>query len=154
MAEDVWTHRSRVEDADELLSAMRQSDLTECRAYGKPDLLEGLKESIRDSDECWTVRAADGMLAVFGVGTIATGVGSPWMLGTRLLDQRPRMVHETAIGYLPAIRARYPLLLNFVHTSNTRSIRWLRRLGFTIHPPEPYGYLGEMFHRFEMHADV
>jgi len=36
----------------------------------------------------------------------------------------------------------------------SRSVCWLARLGFTIHPPEPYGCLGEMFHRFEMHADV
>jgi hypothetical protein len=29
-------------------------------------------------------------------------------------------------------------------------VRWLRRIGFTLHPAEPLGPLGVPFHRFEM----
>jgi hypothetical protein len=29
-------------------------------------------------------------------------------------------------------------------------VRWLRRLGFTLHEAVPYGALGEPFHPFEM----
>jgi hypothetical protein len=154
VAEEIRIYSARLSDAEELLGNLRPADLAECRAYGKPDLLEGLRESIRESDECWALRVSAGMLGVFGVGAIAPGVGSPWMLGTPLLDKRPRMVHAMARSYLQGMRTRYPLLLNFVHAENTRSVCWLARLGFTIHPPEPYGCLGEMFHRFEMHADV
>jgi hypothetical protein len=46
----------------------------------------------------------------------------------------------------------FPHLINFVHAENRTSVRWLRRLGFTVHPVMPYGRLGEPFHPFEMRA--
>jgi hypothetical protein len=46
----------------------------------------------------------------------------------------------------------FPHLVNFVHAKNTTSVRWLRRLGFTLHEAVPYGALGEPFHPFELRA--
>jgi hypothetical protein len=43
-------------------------------------------------------------------------------------------------------------LVNFVHAENTTSVRWLRRLGFTVHEAQAFGALGEPFHPFEMRA--
>ena len=64
MAEIRRVRSARVEDADELYRNLRPSDLAECQAYGKPDLLEGIRESIRDSAACWTLRAPEGLVSL------------------------------------------------------------------------------------------
>jgi RimJ/RimL family protein N-acetyltransferase len=43
-------------------------------------------------------------------------------------------------------------LENFVDARNARSIRWLRRLGFSIREPRRMGLSDVTFYRFEMGA--
>lgn len=143
-------------DADELYLHLRAADMAECEAYGRGDVLSGIRESVRGSLRCWTVRREGVLLGVFGVAPLSfiTGVGSPWMLGTPALDRHPRLVQRLVRQYLPQMLEAFPHLINFVHAQNTRSIRWLTRLGFTLHAPQPYGLRGDLFHRFEMRAHV
>ena len=151
---EVTIFRARLADADELYANLRPADRAECEAYGKPSVQGGLRESIADSLHCWTARREGKLMAVFGVGEITQDVGSPWMLGTPVLDKHPRILQRLAPEYVQIMLGIYPHLLNFVHAKNTRSIRWLKRLGFRLHDPELYGTRGELFHRFEMHAHV
>jgi hypothetical protein len=76
------------------------------------------------------------------------------MLGTPLLNRHPRILQRLAPEYVGIMLKAFPHLMNFVHTKNTRSVRWLKRLGFHLHAPELYGTRGELFHRFEMHRHV
>jgi hypothetical protein len=137
-------------DAEELYGRLRACDLAECLAYGQDDVREGIVASVEGSEFCFSAREDGELLAVFGVGALSRGTGSPWMLGTELLDRRPRVLQSLSAPIVDQMLARFPHLLNFVHVRNTRSIRWLAHLGFTIHDPEPYGHAGELFHRFEM----
>lgn len=143
-------------DADALYLAMRPADFAECVAYGQPCVREGVRESVSESLHAWTARADGELVCCFGVASLSfmTGVGSPWLLGTEALDRHPRALMSRAREYLPFMLGIFPHLINFVHVSNTRSIRWLVRLGFTLHDPQPYGARGELFHRFEMRAHV
>jgi hypothetical protein len=143
------------QDAQALYASLRASDLRECLAYGQADVLEGIVESVAASQGfCFSAREEGELLAVFGVGELTEKTGSPWMLGTTLLDRRPRVLQSLAAPIVNLMLELYPHLLNFVHVRNTRSVRWLAHLGFTIHDPEPYGHAGELFHRFEMHRHV
>jgi hypothetical protein len=45
-----------------------------------------------------------------------------------------------------------PRLVNRVHARNSVAVRWLQRVGFTLHPATPEQN-GEMFHTFEMSAN-
>jgi len=81
-----------------------------------------------------------------------TGLGSPWMLGTPELDRHSRVLVRRTPEYIGRMLNAFPHLVNFVHAKNTTSVRWLRRLGFTLHDARPYGALGEPFHFFEMRA--
>jgi hypothetical protein len=45
-------------------------------------------------------------------------------------------------------REKYGPLINFVHTDNEKSIRWLRWIGFTIAAPVPFGIKQHLFHPF------
>ena len=104
------------------------------------------------SSHTW-VATVDGVpAAIFGVAPISllAGIGSPWMLATDLAQAHPRALVAEGRRYLSRMRATYPELVNYVDARNAQSVRWLKRLGFTLHPAAPYGPAGVPFHRFEM----
>lgn len=141
-------------DAAELFANLRPSDLAECQAYGRGDIAEGIASSVNRSVLCWTGLVDGELAAIIGVAPInmLTGIGSPWMLGTPVLDRHQRVLVRRTPEYIAKMLNAFPHLVNFVHTNNTTSVRWLRRLGFTLHAAQPFGALGEPFHRFEMRA--
>lgn len=142
------------DDIDVLFANLRASDRAECEAYGDYDIREGIRASAARSLLCWA-GVIDGKLAgIMGVAPVSVlnGVGSPWMLGTPVLDAHHRVLVRESARYIPRMLAAFPHLANRVHAKNTSSVRWLRRLGFTLHPPTPYGARGELFHLFEMRA--
>lgn len=151
---DVLIRPTEPGDARTLYENLRLSDFAECLAYGKPDMLAGIEDSVRRSPMCWTAFIDGELAAILGCGVISLmgGVGSPWMLGTPVLDRHSRvLVRETPV-YIGRMLNAFPHLLNYVHTDNVTSKRWLRRLGFTLHKAVPYGARGELFHPFEMRA--
>lgn len=149
---DVTIEPTQPGDAAELFANLRPADLAECRAYGHADMAANLEDSVRRSVLCWTGRVDGRLAAILGVTPIALlgGVGSPWMLGTPVLEQHWRVLVRVTPEYIDRMLQVFPHLFNFVHAENRTSVRWLRRLGFTVRPVMPYGRLGEPFHPFEM----
>ena len=141
-------------DAANLFSNLRASDLAECTAYGNPDIAASIAASVDRSVMCWAVMIDGKLAAIMGCAAIDTlpGVGSPWMLGTPVIDAHQRVLVRETPEYIARMLKAFPHLLNFVHAQNTRSVRWLRSLGFSLSKPAPFGALGEPFHRFEMRA--
>lgn len=142
-------------DVETLIENLRLADLAECHAYGRPDMAEGIRASVRRSLLCWTGFVDGELAAILGAAPInmMTGIGSPWMLGTPVLDRHSRVLVRETPEYIAKMLNAFPHLVNFVHAKNTTSVRWLRRLGFTLHEAVPYGALGEPFHPFEMKAN-
>lgn len=151
---DVLIRPTQPGDAAELAANLRPSDLAECRAYGRPDIAAGIISSANRSMLCWTGLVDGELAAIIGVAPISvmSGIGSPWMLGTPVLDRHSRVLVRRTPEYIAKMLNAFPHLVNFVHAKNTTSVRWLRRLGFTLHAAQPYGALGEPFHPFEMRA--
>lgn len=91
-------------------------------------------------------------VAVFGLGAVSLlqGIGTPWLLGTDRLWRHPRTLIVEGRRYLSTMRTVYPHLVNYVDARNDVSIRWLKRIGFTLHDPAPYGAMGLPFHKFEV----
>lgn len=156
MAADVLILPTRADDVEALIANLRPADLAECRAYGRSDIGAGIRSSVARSMWCWSGFINGELAAILGVAPINTmlGIGSPWMLGTPVLDQHARVLVRRAPDYIALMSQAFPHLFNLVHAKNTTSIRWLRKLGFTLHEPVPYGAPGEMFHPFEMKTDV
>lgn len=151
---DVEIRPTQPADVEQLIANLRPADLAECQAYGRPDLAEGIRASARRSLLCWSGFVDGQLAAVLGAAPIdiMAGVGSPWMLGTSVLDRHQRVLVRMTPGYIASMLKAFPHLVNFVHARNGTSVRWLRRLGFTLHEAVPYGALGELFHPFEMKA--
>lgn len=141
-------------DAAHLFAHLRAADLAECQAYGRPDIEASIQASVDRSVLCWSGFVDGELAAILGVAPVnlLTGVGSPWMLGTPVLDRHQRVLVRSTPEYIARMLKAFPHLVNFVHAKNTTSVRWLRRLGFTLHEAVPYGALGEPFHPFELRA--
>lgn len=151
---DVLIRPTEPGDAALLYANLRPQDLAECLAYGRPDIASGIEGSVRRSLLCWTGLVDGEIAAIIGATPLSAlgGIGSPWMLGTPVLDRHSRVLVSKTPEYIARMLTAFPHLVNFVHAENTTSVRWLRRLGFTLHEAAPYGAKGELFHKFEMKA--
>lgn len=137
--------------ADHLRAADRAEVLAAC---GQVNVLETLVRCAARSSHAWVWAEGETPVAIFGVTPISLlgGVGSPWLLGTDAVFDHPRALMADSRRYLSLVRETYPILYNYVDARNARSIRYLRRLGFTLHEPAPYGALGLPFHKFSIGA--
>jgi hypothetical protein len=139
---------AQLRDADALAPHLRQADLAEIAAGSGRDPLDVLRIGIAHSTCCWTAWQGSEVYAVFGVGPLSLvgGIGAPWLLGSDLIDRHPRVLITEARPYIAQMRALFPTLRN--HVENRKSIRWLKRAGFQIFAPAPFGR--GVFHLFEM----
>lgn len=151
---DVLIRPTEPGDVEILHANLRDSDRAECEAYGEGDILEGIRASAARSVLCWSGFVDGKLAAIFGCAplSLVSGIGSPWMLGTPVLDAHSRVLVATVPDYIAVMLTAFPHLVNHVHAKNTTSVRWLRRLGFTMGNQEPYGALGAPFRQFEMKA--
>jgi hypothetical protein len=142
-------------DIAHVAANLRRADQEELDAVFGPltDPLDAIGRSVMLSSHYWTLAAAE-PLAVFGVAPLSLlgGVGAPWLLGTEKIFTAPSALVREGRRYVQRMLAVYPHLLNYVDARNTRSVRWLARLGFEIQPAKPFGAAGLPFHRFELKA--
>lgn len=148
----IEVRETALQDVVSLALNLRASDADEIRAYGQTDPLKSLTSSAARSMLCWSAFADGELACVLGVAplSVVSGIGSPWMIGTPVLDRHQRVLIRRTPEYISKMLKAFPHLVNYVYAQNTTSVRWLRRLGFTLHDAEPYGALGEPFHKFEM----
>ena len=135
---------------------MRLADRQELEAaQGPVDPQEALYRAVLLSTSSWVLVGRSGRpFAAFGVAPLSLldGSGLPWLLGTDEAAREGRTLVREGRKYVPRMLEEHPHLVNYVDARNGRSVEWLRRLGFTVHAPAPYGVAGLPFHRFEMRA--
>lgn len=151
---DVEIRDATVPDVVELALNLRPADLAEMHAYGHHEMVEPLVDNALRSHWCVAARVDGELACVLGVTSLSLlgGVGSPWMMGTPVLERHSRILVRKTPEYIDRMLSVFPHLVNFVHAKNTTSVRWLRRLGFVLEEAQPFGPLGEPFHKFEMRA--
>lgn len=134
---------------------MRQADVDEVMACSGSSPYEALSRSVRSSRYAATAVLRGEVACIFGlyVTTFASGVGSPWMLGTDAVSRYARDFAPASREVIANMQRICPSLANFVYTENKVSIRWLRWLGFTIDRAIPYGDSGQLFHKFHKGLD-
>lgn len=135
-----------------LVAEMRALDLQEAIATAGPDVLRTTEQSIAVSYQPYAAHVPDGLLCVFGIAPLSLmgDVAAPWALGTDRMTRNAAGVLRIAERYFAWARLIFPKLVNHVDARNAPSIRWLKRVGFTIDPAEPFGLAGLPFRRFHM----
>lgn len=152
---DVRIRPLQAGDVEALVADLRFADLQEVLASTTGRVDNAVLDSVQASSEVYTAECDLGLLAVFGVAPLSMlpPVGAPWLLGTSLLERNSRVLVRLSPMYIQRMLGSFQQLLNYVDARNEKSVRWLRRVGFTIREPEPYGPYGLPFHRFDMGFD-
>lgn len=139
-------------DIDAILATVRKENIAELEVLGV-----GLEDSLlwsldHSSEACVAVIDGEVVCAFGVVATPEARVGVPWMVGTSTIDRHSIAFLRSSKMVLTDMFKRWDLLVNFADTRNLRGLRWLKFMGFTIHPTEPIGENQLMFHRFEKGA--
>ncbi len=136
------------EDVKAIIRTVRQENLDELELVGI-GLQDALEWSLGHSEEAF-VAVFDGV-PVCAFGVIATDdphVGRPWMVGTSEIDNHKVEFLRASKAVVAELLIYWGTLRNVADARNTRGLRWLRFMGFTIHPAEHL--CGDLFvHRFE-----
>ena len=147
---DVTFRKATAADVAFVGARLREADRAEMLALGmEPE--RALRLSAAGSDRCWCGMIEGVPAMIFGWGqSLTADRGVIWGLGTDLLTRHPRemLVYGRAIvrGFLEEC----PRLGNWCDARYKAALRWLRKLGFTVEEPKPYGPRGADFCQFEM----
>ena len=109
---------------------LRQQDIDEIHAACDWPVEAAVAFSIAHSEKGFTALLDGIPCAVFGVNN-----GIIWLVATDEITTHPVAFFRHSRRIFNNLKEGYSLLENYVHVSNTLSIRWLRWLGFSIEPP-------------------
>ncbi len=129
---------------------LRKMDVDEIWSMCAMKPLDALLYSVQDSKEALTVMMPDSDIPVmmFGLGAAANILDpkrSVWLLGTDQIKRIRRDFILQSGQYLETLAAG-ETVYNYVLQGNSASLRWLKMLGFTIMPAEPFGWLQKPYH--------
>lgn len=144
------------EDAVHLLADLRLLDRQELEATSDRPLIDTVLLSLRVSrDPLAAFDPAGRLLCILGVAPfgLLSDTAAPWLLGTNALRRWPKALLGEARRYIDWAHREYPRLTNHVDARNRATVGWLKRIGFAIDAPEPFGVQGRPFHRFHMGFD-
>ncbi len=131
---------------------MREADRAEVWATSHSTPWQATTEALRVSTAAWAGLYDGRAVCVFGVAPInmIAGIGSPWLLGTEELVERPAAFLRRCRPYVGKMLRVYPTLVNHVDDRNEASKEWLRWLGCTLGEPEPFGVARLPFRPFKL----
>lgn len=152
MAGKVTAREVRPGDVEFLAANLRAADHAEVIASHGEDVLGALFEAVNGSTHVFAAERDGRLIALWGFAPVnfTAGIGCPWALGTDEMFRIGRSMTRLARASLAIVYPLYPTLRNHVDARNTRSVAWLRMLGFVIGEPVPYGVAGLPFHPFEL----
>lgn len=123
----------------DLAARLRASDVAELQlsSPGRAPA-EILEDAWERSPRPTAFRWHDRLCGVGGIVPDAhnAGCGIVWLLGSDELIRSARAFWQITRRSLLSEARGYRAVWNLVDPANTTTIRWLRRLGFTSHPPE------------------
>src|SRR5262245_49618128 len=128
------------QDARELAPRLRDQDHAEVLALGS-NPLEALQESVATAREAWTYRDGAGdIICMAGVcpQTLIGQTGVPWLLGSDLVRAHAPTLFRESRRMVGQWLDTFPILQNQVPADYTAALRWVRWLGFTVEPIQPF----------------
>jgi hypothetical protein len=136
-----------------LIPRLRQADIDECEAlFGRHSIGPVASETYRNSQMRIAAEVDGVVVAMFGVAaqSLLSNVGHPWMFGRPEMETHARALMQEGRKYIDEMLGLYPRLENVVDARNTKSIRWLRYLGFTFGDAVIVGVEARAFYPFVM----
>jgi len=130
---------------------LRPADAREIAALGYTQE-EGLQLSLHRAlwADAYLLEGEVAAILGFSLTSLLGGGGQPWFVTGLPIERAKKSFVRECRRRLVELRARYGRLANFVHADYAESLELLRRLGFTIGRPQPFGRLGQPFCLVEM----
>jgi hypothetical protein len=144
-------------DIDYIAAHLREGDRLEVEAVRGPvKMRDAIANSVMVSSHVWVIATPSEPLGILGVAPVSMleGLGCPWMLATEQSASFPGSLMKVGRQYSRVMLEHYARLENRIDARNLRNIRWLERLGFTVHEPQPFGPYALPFHKFEIARDA
>ena len=132
----------------ELSATMREDDRLECllATGSSPDLSLLMSLAISTFKEVLLVD--NKVICIAGVCDDYGGDGGAiWLLGSDLVFKHKKAFWKFCKNFHGDMKDQYNLLYNYVYIENKMSLRLIKKLGFTIDEPTPYGLGQELFHK-------
>lgn len=144
--------RATPEHVEAVAARVRKTDDAVNLAVTGRTTLEELQGRLKTSPEVWTWIIDGEPVAIFGLDpySLLGNVWHPWLVATDAVEKSPMLFLKTCKKVLPVLMEGGKTLLDYADSRDTRVLNWLRWLGFTIFPEEPYGVSGVPFHRCEL----
>lgn len=135
-----------------IAQTMRAADRFEVWAASLVNPEEALALSLRLSPRAWTALVDDCPLCMFGAATLSplSKRAIPWFLASDRIDRHRKLFLRNSKPQLNVLAEQFAVLSNHVDARNHAAIRWLKWLGFTLHPAVPFGPFNLPFHPFDL----
>lgn len=102
------------------------------------------------SDKAFVVEADGIPVIIFGVDRDGlSDKGRVWMLATDDIEFMKKSFVKQCRSVFYDLMDGYEMVYNYVYEKNEIALKWLKWLGFTIHPAIPFGVDCANFHRVE-----
>lgn len=124
---------------------LRDQDEVELSMLTDKPMLNALVSSYASSKLAMGIFLEGQPAGVFGLTEVTPEIGAPWLLGTELLVKHSRDWLSVAPSMRDAFHSQYPTLINMIHKKNTKSKRWLKKLGFSFLPDAIPGFPGFIY---------
>lgn len=132
-------------DAIRILENLREEEKREIRKFGDtPE--NAVYRSFAFSDIVVVLTSDDAAIMMAGVMDSLIGVPKVWALGTPACHKCGRLVLKWGKTVMQSFLKQYGKLENWCDSDFTSSIKWLRKIGFTVDDP-----VGGFCH---LHAEV
>ena len=130
---------------------MREEDAAEVEASSGHTPTEAILASIEATHTTYAALVGDELLALFGLSRVETPRGQAtratvWALTSTAVERHRKGFYRASVRVVAALSGNVPILYNFVDARYTKAVSWLRRLGFEVLPPVPYGPRHLPFH--------
>lgn len=143
------------EVVEELARSMRAEDVAEILASDGVSPGQALADSIAVSDRVYAVYLSGELAFVTGAAPLDHLPGCPacgWLLSSGAVDRHPRGFIEATREIADAFVDEYGVLVQWVDARYEKALRWVRRLGFDVEDPKPWGRAGLPFCRITRRA--
>lgn len=151
---EILIRPATADDVTDLAPRLRQADCDEVWASHRSKPEESLARSLRLSTQAWAGLADGRPICLWGVApaSLINRIGVPWLLGSDDIETHQVAFLRRSRPMVGEMMETYAVLSNWVDARNRVSMRWLRWLGFTLFPAQPFGPDGLPFHRFELRS--
>ncbi len=134
-----------LEDCLAVARDISPADAAEIRAACGAAPETALRRCFSMSFRCWSVVYGGRRVFVFGLAREDWRWVTPWAFSTPEVSRFSVAFLKGSRFVASRLFARYPYMRNWVDARYTKSVLWLRFMGFTLGAPKPYGVYGMDF---------